>query len=502
MRRGLFAAVRRGMAGILLSAVLAACGSDAGTLTTANETAVIGQPTLFDVSGDNHPGGRLSGVNVVSGGGSVAVVDQKIRFLPERLGGAELNYTLTDTDGRQTLSQLKVTVTAHRLSYVGTERCLTCHAEHSSFLLTGHNFKLNPVKEGKAPSFPYTDVSGAIDYVKGTNSSLGDPTSFEDVSYVIGGYMRTVMFLDRNGHIFAGDTARLDLPAEGEPFGPEHTVPVPVRGPGADTRPYVCARCHTTGWLDYTSTPGDQRHRQRQHDLAGMTGTFKQPGIQCEACHGAGSEHVAMPRKDNITRVAKGRSREDLLGAGMGFGEAIACGECHSEDGQRHYPSFLSHYNADFGGDSLGGRIMEYPYGGRYTLDGLLGMDPDSGVPMGAKRAFQCTQCHNPHKSTTNRDKPEHAGALKIECQDCHTVAFNEEGGLSAHQSVATCADCHLPASAHIFKIDLSAPSDSAYHLSQDGRYRQPWLRAVDACKACHQEDYDQRAAAIDAIHQ
>ncbi|MBY6093973.1 hypothetical protein [Ferrimonas balearica] len=485
----------------MMSATIAGCSGQAPTSPSPFTTsAVIGEITMINpIShiGDDQDGWRLDVVAVEAEKGVASVEHNRIRFQPRQIGVARLDYTMTSAQGAQRHSYVEVTVQPHHLSYVGSEACLTCHIDQESFLLTGHNFKLSPIKDGQAPELPYTDVSGALKFVKGVNSSQGDPQGFEDVSHVIGGYMRTVMFLDKNGYIFAGDNARLDLPADGEPFGPEHIIPVPTRGDGHDTRPYVCGRCHTTGWLDYTKQPGDLRHRQRQDDLPGMTGTFEQPGVQCEACHGAGSEHIAMPTKENITRVTQGRSRATLLSPGMGFGEAISCGECHSEDGQRHYPSFMSHYNKDFGGDSLGGRVTEYAYGGRYTLDGLLGMDPDTGIAEGAKRDFQCTDCHNPHKSTVNRGKPEHAGALKTACQDCHTMAFNDK----AHEKMAACTDCHMPTSAHIFKIDLSEPSDSAYHYSADGRYRQPWLRAVEACKGCHQQDYEPRARTLTTVH-
>ena len=49
--------------------------------------------------------------------------------------------------------------------------------------------------------------------------------------------------------------------------------------------PYDCGACHTTGY----STQGNQDGR------AGMVGTFAFPGVQCEACHGAGSLHVNDP---------------------------------------------------------------------------------------------------------------------------------------------------------------------------------------------------------------
>lgn len=385
------------------------------------------------------------------------------------------------------------------LEYVGTQVCLSCHEDKASFLETGHNFKLTKVIDGQAPKRPFTDIDGSLAILIGVENAAGTPKSWDDISYAIGGFRRCVMFVDKEGFVLTGKSTIINLPEEGRPFTPDLGWTLPwYEGAGPDAQPFdYCGRCHTTGWKDYTAEENDHRNRNRQDNLRGMGGTFSQPGIQCEACHGAGSAHARAATAGNIVRIANGRTGADLRAEDMGYGKALACGECHSKDGERLYPGYISHYNEKFGGDSLGGRIKVYPEGSRLAADALLGMDPDTGVAMGKKKDFTCTTCHNPHQSTAFRDKPGHTNALVKDCSDCHYVEFADAA--EAHVEVA-CVDCHMPAQYHLFKINLALPSDSPKHLSKDGKYLQPWFTAEKSCSGCH-DDFDERAAMINKIH-
>ncbi|MBY6186092.1 cadherin-like domain-containing protein [Marinobacter hydrocarbonoclasticus] len=512
MRRHTLTPVAKGLMACCIAATLAACGSDSddgnGNLPPVaipvSAVALMGEATAVDVlANDVDPDGdalTLTAVELTSGIGEASIKDKLLWFESDEEGLARVSYTISDGRGGVAESYAEIEVKLSLQSYVGTETCLRCHQDKASYMLTGHNFKLSPVVDGQAPQFPYTNIDDTINFVHGVENSAGDPEGWEDVSYVIGGYLRTVMFMDKHGYIMSGESTRIVLPENGEEYGPEHAFAY-APGDGPDSHPYNCGRCHATGWRDFTSEAGDDRNPHHQDDMIGIAGTFEQAGVQCEACHGAGSDHAKAPTPDNITRIAKGRTAASLQGPTMAYGQPIACGECHSKDGERRYPSYVSPYNAEFGGDSLGGRVVEYSQGGRYAIDGLLGMNPDTGKAEGAKRLFHCSECHNPHQSTQNRDKPEHAGALTKACQDCHGEVKFADGIGAQHAGFASCNDCHMPGSAHMFKIDLSQPSDDAYHFSADGKFRQPWLRPVEACQRCHQEDYDDRAAMVDTIH-
>lgn len=393
------------------------------------------------------------------------------------------------------------------LSYVGTQTCLTCHADKETFLETGHNFKLNKVVDGQMPEYPFSTIEGVLEQFEGVESTYGTPTSYADISYVIGGYKGWVNFMDLDGYILTGTKVSASI-------GPDGTYGFIAGyrpGAGPEAEPFWCGTCHTTGWKAYTSREGDDRNLNRQDDLPGMGGTFNQAGIQCESCHGAGGEHAAAPSKANITRLAEGRLRGDLEAEDMGFGLAQACEECHTSAGERLYShDFYTDHTEEFGGDILAGAVVasKRAYrGGRQAADTLLGFDVDAGVAMGKKRNFYCSTCHDPHKSEHWQDQPDHEGAMVANCTDCHTS--QEFGGSaiaqSAHKFTANCVDCHMPGGSHFFKIDISEPSNNDdYHLSEygDGAYSKPWLTSKESCGGCHADDYDARAAAIGAIHQ
>ena len=390
--------------------------------------------------------------------------------------------------------------------YVGTKVCLSCHKDKASHLETGHNWKVTKVVDGKTPNRPFTNIEDGWKLLDGITNATGTPKSMHDISYVIGGYLSVICYVDKDGYVMIGDKG-ITLLNKDRSKPPIQAVPHRV-GEEQLTFAY-CARCHTTGYKDYTSLEGDFRNRQRQDNMEGMLGTWDYEGIQCEACHGAGGEHAKAATKDNIVRVATGRKAADFRAEDQAYGKAIACEECHTHDGERGerdpypYPDYVSYYNKKFGGDTFGGRISPKRPGGRVAADGILGMDPDTGVAMSKKKDMTCITCHNPHQSTVNRDKPGHENGLIKECTDCHYKEFanvgNDDSASEGHMD-ATCTECHMPKQWHTMKINLSLPSDSPKHLSKDKKYHQPWTTAKMSCQGCH-DDYDERAAAIKKIH-
>lgn len=495
--------------------LLSACNSDndddaiipenaAPIANPVDAEAKVGSTKLIDaLINDTDADGdalTLHNVELTEGEGIASIQDNQILFEATMAGTTVLSYQINDGNGGEAGSTVTITVTAESLSYVGSDRCLLCHRDKSSYLETGHNFKLTKVN-GKAPQYPFTSIDGSVDFLN-VDNSLGNPSGWQDISYVIGGYKSSAMFIDQNGYIMAGDKAGTGLAPKGESVTENMIWPYhPGDTPDSHGFDY-CGRCHTTGWQDTTTALHDDRNPNRQNDMPGMGGTFALTGIQCEACHGAGSKHIKSPSKQNITKDAAPRMTDDYLADDMGFGLAIACSECHTvDDSLKRYPDYVSPKNEIFGGDSQGGRMTVKEgrrdgRGGRHAADTLLGTDPDTGEAVGVKKHFRCSTCHNPHMSEHYQNEPGHKGAMVRQCSDCHTMEFEE-----AVHGMAQCVDCHMPGSSHMFQIDLSAPSDDPHHFSADGDYNKPWLRAYDSCQGCHPSDYDERAARVGKVH-
>jgi len=384
------------------------------------------------------------------------------------------------------------------LSYVGSATCAQCHPTiYNTFLNTGHPYKLNRIQNAQVPTYPFSSIEGALalmgdddaaladgtpDPGVGTDNALGTPLSYADVSYVIGGFGWKARWIDNNGYIVTGSAVQYNL--ETQAMAAYHNN---------DTdKQYNCGNCHTTGWKRYTSEDGDSRNLNRQGNLPGMAGTFAEAGVHCEACHGAGSAHVASQSKDDITKNATPRTTADFLADDMAFGKPVACSECHTRHGEKDYPTYE-------GGVGLiqasGGFIRHHE-----QYDELLGVDPDNpgAGPTGKKSSMACTTCHDPHKTVVYQDRSGDDPGIKTACPPCHADKVITAGGMQNLE----CIECHMPRLAksavghdpvgsgpatgdirsHIFRIDLSKTDQ----ITADGKYAYPWLTPAYACKTCH----------------
>ena len=80
-------------------------------------------------------------------------------------------------------------------AYVGSQTCEECHEElYASFMETGHPYKLNKVVDGQPPEYPFSRVR-----------DTPDGYTWDDISYVIGGYGWKARFIDQDGFIITGD---------------------------------------------------------------------------------------------------------------------------------------------------------------------------------------------------------------------------------------------------------------------------------------------------------
>lgn len=400
--------------------------------------------------------------------------------------------------------------------FIGSEVCGQCHTvQYASFAQTGHPFKLNRAF-GTQPSYPFTTLNGVLQRITdddaaegdpkaGTDNTLGTPVTYDDVSYVIGGYFWKARFVDLAGAVVTGSAVQYNFATDA--MSGYHNDEVDKK--------YNCGNCHTTGWRRYDAVLNDNR----QDNMPLMDGTFFEGGVHCEACHGAGASHAKFT--GTITRDAfMPRSDAELNAPDAGYGNPVACGECHTRDGERDYPTYVSAFeNAlatagapdprpfDMGGRiaASGGLIRHHE-----QYDEVLGIDPDTldTVRSGAFMSTHgnCTTCHNPHGSSVNVDNPLYTGMPGVDksndsCLRCHgdyDPALRGPG----MQSLA-CIDCHMPklaksatavaavadkpaigdVTSHIFAINLSTTADQ---FTADGSYAYPAIDENWACRTCH----------------
>ncbi len=443
--------------------------------------------------------------------------------------------TLTVVDGEVLVHNIPM-VALLAGQYIGTDACGACHeAIMDLHMQSGHPWKISKV-EGVAPFRPFTDVSPALallgdddadimgglaDPGVGTDNPEGTPTSWSDITYMIGGYHWKARFIGASGEIVTGTSVQYNLVI---PDGNLTAATISAYHNNENDKSFNCGNCHTTGWqrADAMVNGG-----ARQDGLAGMDGTFTEGGVRCEACHGAGSTHAQTELASDITRIAQFRQLADFTDGSLGKGKPIHCGECHTRDGERDYPTFISAAEAagwvgDANWPAGGGRIAASGGLVRHheQYDEVLGLDPNEtspgvyGTPLATRSApyagahGNCRTCHdNSHASTVNRDNPQYAGPAGVDdsnaaCLQCHASAiYDPANAFRGSMSNLECVDCHMPKTAksatsvtlpngvlrgdvtsHIFSIDISgAPA-----ATTDGKFRYPYLTIDQACRQCH----------------
>ncbi len=319
--------------------------------------------------------------------------------------------------------------------YVGSAACSTCHAKiYEAFKKSGHAWKLNPVVNGQPPAYPFTQ--------------LPEPPAgytWADISYVIGGYNWKARFMDKNGYIITGADENATT---------QYNFANPVVGKeagwvkykaGQKDVPYDCGSCHTTGY-------NPEGH---QDNLPGIVGTWAEPGITCERCHGPGSLHVANPRG---VRLVVDRDAE-------------LCGQCHRRGPVEQVEAtggFIEHHE----------QYEELYQSKHVTLD--------------------CVECHDPHVGVVQlRQAGEQT--TRTQCQNCHfqQAKFQKSEVMKA---AVKCIDCHMPRlvksawgdaakftgdiRTHLMAID----PDQVGQFTEDGKLALSQISLDFACRSCHVE--------------
>lgn len=328
--------------------------------------------------------------------------------------------------------------------YISSAACGECHEDnYAAFMQSGHPYKLNPVVDGQPPEYPFTEVT-----------ELPEGYTWDDISYVIGGYNWKYRFVDQEGYIITGvPGARGDGNTD---YIGQFNFANPVVGndlstsayhPGEE-RFYNCGTCHTTGYDPDTPTEG----------MPGIVGSWAEPGIQCEECHGPGSLHAADPRG-----VALDIERDSAL-----------CGECHLRGGSEDV-------------DAKGGFIKHH--------------EQYEELFQSKHITINCVVCHDPHAGVIALRKANEEDAsvdvTRTSCENCH---FNEAKyqDSAVHPAVAECISCHMPrvtksavGNADMFTGDIrthlmAIDATQIGQFTEDGKYALSELGLDFACRSCH----------------
>lgn len=325
--------------------------------------------------------------------------------------------------------------------YVGSGTCFKCHPEKfNDFIVSGHSYKLSRAEDARNRPIP-----------------LPDGYVWDDISYVIGGKYKKSRYIDNNGFIITGAKDGSELKTQ---FNIEDgTWSFYHKG---EKKPYNCGPCHTTGY----------QKEGHQDGKEGLIGTWAQPGVTCEACHGPAGDHI---RSDELAKTNKMKIVEEMQ----------LCGGCHIRGEKDKIPAskgFIRHHEQ--------------------FNEALRG-------PHNEGNDVTCITCHDPHKSAKFKE------GIRVSCASCHedvgkAYAETSHGGFGV-----ACIECHMPRASksatkmgkyegdvrtHIFRIATDAGTKM---FTEDGKYVAGDSVTLDfVCLHCHQnKDVEWAAKYAKGIH-
>ncbi len=333
--------------------------------------------------------------------------------------------------------------------FVGKDKCIQCHGGMhpevvDNWIHSGHGYKLNPVIDGQPPIYPDFAKKWWTEPFFDLLPGLG--YTWDDITYVIGGYGWKARFIGMDGYIITGteENPGVQWNLWTEEYVGYHT---------GEVKAYNCGACHTTGWVaaDPDCPPNP--------DMPGFQGVYTDPQVSCEACHGGGAEHAANPSKDNIGDPTD------------------SCINCHIRGTD---PEFIP---------AKGGLTQHH--------------EQSYEMLASPHAALSCSACHDPHAGTKyDADAP--GEGVRTTCKTCHDdVVVN-----APHDMSATCVDCHMPLTTksatsvtigegddavlygdiagHIFKLTLDPAATLTAKDADDKEYTNDSVPVLYACKKCH----------------
>ncbi|GAB6051826.1 hypothetical protein JCM17960_06460 [Magnetospira thiophila] len=370
------------------------------------------------------------------------------------LGGITLasGVQAQELDAKKLLAQPK--------TYIGTEVCKTCHLEHyDAWKKTLHSKMLQDVK-ANADAFVTTldetviraDLAKIEDKLKVPSAEMYVP-KMEDVHYTIGSQWKQRYLVKKDGDYYIAPTQ----------FNIDSGTWVNYEEADWDKRPWLlkCGGCHATG-VDLEKK------------------TFNEPGVGCEACHGPGSHHAALPVTETFEKRATIVNPAKLTG---GVATQI-CGSCHNRG------KATQHKGAGWPVGFLPGKALESYYQSIQTGDKHLYSNEfskghhqqyiDWTKSRHAASNIDCVDCHVVHEL----GNPTFSGKTKVQgdqlCLSCHEQT-SQVGAHSVH-SFGNCTNCHMP------RIAKSAESgDIRSHVFQAILPKMTLEIGIpNSCQTCH----------------
>ena len=355
-------------------------------------------------------------------------------------------------------------ILAQEKNYVGSDTCKMCHLEHyDSWKMTLHSRMLQDAKKNQdAIIIPIdekrirADLAKKGDKLKVPADQIYVPKK-DEILYTIGSQWKQRFLIEKDGQLVI---APIQYNADTHKWVNYHEHDYLKR-------PWLlkCGGCHATG-VDLEKN------------------TFSEPGVSCEACHGKGSWHAALPK------TAVFEKRQTIINpAKLTMGVAVQiCGACHNRGkatmkkgsgwpvGYEPGKSLEAYYRSV----SFEAGNVKYVYANEFSK-GHHQQYIDWQQSKHAKEGVTCTSCHYVHQIGVPPTRSQTLSAGSGQCFECH-VQVNQNMAHSIH-SFANCVGCHMP------RIAKSAESGDIHShvfvaLLPEDTLNNP--KVPNSCQTCH----------------
>ncbi len=311
-------------------------------------------------------------------------------------------------------------------AYVGSDTCKMCHLEHyDSWKMTQHSRMIQDAKQNQDVIITEIDEKRIRTDLAKLEKKLKVPSDqvyipkVDEILYTIGSQWKQRFIVNKDDTLFISPIQ----------YNVETDRWVNYHEGDWDKRPWLlkCGGCHTTGV-----------NLEKQ--------TFNEPGVSCEACHGRGSWHAALPK------TAVFEKRQTIVNPAklpLGVAQQI-CGACHNRGkakkvkgagwpvGYEPGKSLSAFYQST----SYAGGNKKHLYSNEFSK-GHHQQHIDWAQSPHAKEGVTCTSCHYVHQIGIPPTRSQTNKAGSAQCAECHTMV-NQEGAHAIH-SFANCVGCHMP---------------------------------------------------------
>jgi predicted CXXCH cytochrome family protein len=405
-------------------------------------------------------------------------------------------------------------MSASNAHYVGGETCKSCHQEayaawrpsqhagamkHAADSTVLGDFRNARFNDGRLTTRFFRRDSSFVVNTEGPDGKLHDYV----IKYTFGLYpLQQYLVEFENGRIqsltIAWDARPKDQGGQkwftlypGEKITPGESIHWTQRDQNWN---FMCAECHSTN-VKKNYEPVQSRFTTSWSDIS----------VSCEACHGAGSTHVAWASKESGAAGAAGAPAMGLVvqlderkgvtwtidsTTGNSTRSALrrtdreveTCGLCHSRRAQLR--------DGYVPGQPLGTtEQVSLLEPGLFWPDGQMRGEVYNYAPFLQSRMFHqgvtCSDCHEPHSQQLRAPGAQ----VCLRCHQATKFTAETHGHHPAGASV-TCVDCHMPASTFMV---IDRRHDHSFRVPRPEQSVE--FGVPNTCNQCHKDKSAQWAA-------